>query len=144
VLRCCTDDRRIGSTYGAAVRARLTPNRILVVVALVAAGLVAALIAVSVWGGKGEAAPMSSMYGAAATRNLLGGIPQHGNVLGNPDAPVTVVEFADLQCPYCRMWALDTFPTVVREYVRPGKVKLVFAASPSWARTRCRRLTSGR
>ena len=47
-------------------------------------------------------------------------------MLGDPDAPVTLVEYADFQCPYCARWALETFPALVREYVRPGKVKVVF------------------
>jgi protein-disulfide isomerase len=57
---------------------------------------------------------------------LLGGIPQHGVVLGSPKAPVTLVEYADLQCPFCAEWSQRAFPTVVREYVRTGRVQLVF------------------
>ena len=37
-----------------------------------------------------------------------------------------MIEFADLQCPYCREYALDALPAIVKEYVRTGKVKLVF------------------
>jgi protein-disulfide isomerase len=69
----------------------------------------------------------ATVTGGAATARLLRGIPQRLNVLGNPNAPVTMVEFADLQCPFCREFALDALPALVREYVRPGKVKLVFA-----------------
>src|SRR5207248_5606750 len=63
---------------------------------------------------------------AAAPADLLDGIPQRGLDLGDPDAPVTLVEYADLQCPYCAYWSRTTFPVLVRDYVRPGKVKLVF------------------
>ncbi len=104
---------------------KITPNRILVVVLLVAAGLAAGLIAVSVTGAGDDAAP-ANVHGAAATATLLAGIPQHGNVLGDPDAPVTLVEYADFQCPYCAGWALESFPTLVREYVRAGKLRMVF------------------
>lgn len=104
---------------------KLTTNRVLVVVLVIAAGLAAALIAVSVMGGSDEAAP-TTVLGAATTEELLAGIPQQGNVLGKADAPVTLVEYADLQCPFCAQWALDTFPALVQEYVRPGKVKVVF------------------
>ena len=38
-----------------------------------------------------------------------------------------MIEFADLQCPFCRDYTLNALPAIVEEYVRPGKVKLVFA-----------------
>ena len=65
-----------------------------------------------------QAAPVSSP--------LLRGIPQDGAVLGRPDAPVTLVEYADLQCPYCAEWALGTFPQLVRDYVRSGTLRIEF------------------
>src|SRR5262245_44890337 len=86
-------------------------------VPLVAAGLAAALIAVSVTGARDTPAA-TTVHGAAATDALLKGIPQQGNVLGRPDAPVTIVEYADYQCPYCARWAIDTLPAIVDEYVR--------------------------
>jgi protein-disulfide isomerase len=39
---------------------------------------------------------------------------------------VTLVEFADLQCPFCAEWSRDALPELVRDYVRPGKVRIVF------------------
>ncbi len=83
------------------------------------------LIAASMTGAKDEPAT-TAVHGVAATEALLEGIPQSGNVLGRPDAPVTIVEYADYQCPYCASWALDTLPAIVDEYVRPGKVRIVF------------------
>jgi protein-disulfide isomerase len=58
--------------------------------------------------------------------SILDGIPQNGAVLGSPKAPVTLVEYADLQCPYCAEWTHRTFPTLVDRYVRQGKVRIVF------------------
>jgi hypothetical protein len=66
----------------------------------------------------------SGLFGVAETRSMLDGIPQSGTVLGDPDAPVTLVEYADLQCPFCRDFALGALPTLVDRYVRDGKVKL--------------------
>ena len=63
---------------------------------------------------------------AATANELLQGIPQHGLVLGNPKAKLTLVEFADLQCPICREYSASVFPTLIERYVRPGKVKMIF------------------
>ena len=62
----------------------------------------------------------------AETSSLFGGIPQSGLALGDPGAPVTLVEYADLQCPYCGQFAREVLPALVNDYVRPGKVRLVF------------------
>jgi protein-disulfide isomerase len=57
---------------------------------------------------------------------LLNGIPQTGVTLGSPKAPVTLTEYADLQCPFCKAYTLDQFPRIVAQYVRTGKLKMVF------------------
>lgn len=65
--------------------------------------------------------------GTAKVDALFRGIPQHGVVLGRATAPVTLVEFADLQCPFCARWERTVLPDVVRRYVRTGMVRLVFS-----------------
>jgi protein-disulfide isomerase len=60
----------------------------------------------------------------------LSGIPQDGRVLGAPDAAVTLVEWADPQCPACRSYTEGLFPTLVDEYVRPGRVNTEFRGFP--------------
>ena len=51
-------------------------------------------------------------------------------VLGNPDAPVTIVEFSDYECPFCKRHYQNTFPQIKEEYIDTGKVKLVFRDLP--------------
>jgi len=56
----------------------------------------------------------------------LAGIPQNGMVLGNPKAPVELVEFADLQCPYCKAFTEDMLPGIIENQVKNGEVKVAF------------------
>jgi protein-disulfide isomerase len=46
-------------------------------------------------------------------------------VLGRADAPVTIVEFTDLQCPYCARFARDTFPQLRQKLIDTGQVRFV-------------------
>jgi protein-disulfide isomerase len=50
--------------------------------------------------------------------------------LGSADAPVTVVEFTDYQCPYCLKFVNDTFPKLKTEFVDAGKVRWVIRDMP--------------
>jgi protein-disulfide isomerase len=98
-------------------------NRTQFVVVLVAAVLVtAALAGVSLL----SATRGAERHSVAAAPGLFSGIPQSGLALGDAKAPVTLVEYADLQCPYCAAWARETLPVLVREYVRPGRLRIVF------------------
>jgi len=60
----------------------------------------------------------------------LSDIPQNGTVLGDPDAKVTLVEFADLQCPICKQYAEDVLPDVISGPIKSGKANLSFK---NWA-----------
>tara|TARA_B100001971_G_C18162643_1_gene522300 strand:- start:5 stop:727 length:723 start_codon:yes stop_codon:yes gene_type:complete len=51
-------------------------------------------------------------------------------VLGDPDAPVTIIEFSDYQCAYCGRHYTQTLPLIKSEYIDTGKVKLVFRDFP--------------
>lgn len=51
-------------------------------------------------------------------------------VLGDSDAPVTIVEFSDYQCPYCQRFFLETYPSLKSEYIDTGLVKVVFKDFP--------------
>jgi protein-disulfide isomerase len=60
------------------------------------------------------------------TLALFRGIPQTGVTLGEPNAPFELIEFADLQCPFCAAANTRVLPQIVERYVRPGKLKIVF------------------
>ncbi len=51
-------------------------------------------------------------------------------VLGDPDAPVTLVEFSDYECPFCKSYFTDTYPQIKEQYIDTGKVKVVFRDYP--------------
>jgi protein-disulfide isomerase len=51
-------------------------------------------------------------------------------VLGDKDAPVTIVEFSDFQCPFCARFRTQTFEQIKTEYIDTGKVKFVYKDFP--------------
>ena len=48
-----------------------------------------------------------------------------GHVLGNANAPLVMIEFTDYQCPYCRGFAVNTFPALKAKYIDTGKLQFV-------------------
>ncbi len=65
-----------------------------------------------------------ALQGAGEANDLFKGIPQHGQVLGNPKAHVKMQIFIDVQCPICKQYEITDLGTVVNKYVRPGKVQM--------------------
>lgn len=47
-------------------------------------------------------------------------------IMGFSDAPITIIEFGDYQCPNCKKWFLNTKPDIITNYIDTGKAKLVF------------------
>jgi protein-disulfide isomerase len=91
---------------------------LLVGAAVVAAAIVAVAIVVSQGGADDEDEP------APAPQASLAAIPQDGVFLGDPDAPATLIEFADLQCPFCAEFATGQLPGLIDQYVRSGQLRL--------------------
>jgi protein-disulfide isomerase len=50
--------------------------------------------------------------------------------MGDPNAPVTMVEYSDYLCPFCGRHVMETLPTLIDEYIQTGKLKLVFRDFP--------------
>ena len=106
-------------------RTRLTQLGIVII------AVVVAIVIVLVATGGSSSKPTPSLKGEAPkivgeVNTVVGGIPQSGNVLGNPTAPVTIAYFGDLQCPVCKQFTLGAFPAIVQKWVRTGKVRVEY------------------
>src|SRR5256885_307250 len=120
------------------VRRRQASPRVLMigggVVAVIAIVVVLAVVLGSGGGGAnipkgvpevGSPTSAVALPNSDSVEQLFKGIPQKRDTLGKPTAPVTMVEYIDLQCPVCQAFETNVFPDVVNKYVRQGKVKVV-------------------
>ena len=57
-------------------------------------------------------------------------ITKDERVLGNPAAPITIVEYASMTCPHCAHFAKEVLPELKRKWIDTGKVKLVLRDFP--------------
>ncbi len=73
-------------------------------------------------------APQAAAQGAAAIADSI--VVRVANVLGKAEAPVTMVEYSDFQCPYCLRHFSETQARLVADYVNTGKVKILFKNFP--------------
>jgi len=93
-------------------------------VAFLAVAAVVVLIVISQ--NQSSGGDSSDLEGISEVKQELSGIPQNGMVLGDPKAKVTVLEFADLQCPVCKGYSEEVIPQVIENQVRGGEAKLSF------------------
>ena len=104
-------------------------NRLILVAAAVGGAALVAAVLIHV-AGKGSSSTTTTTSATTATTktaaNLFAGVPQHGDTLGKASAPVTLIVYEDPQCPFCRNWNVDTLPTVIDQFVRTGKINLVY------------------
>ena len=109
---------------GAARRTRLIQLGSVIGVVVV----IVAVILVATGGGSTKKVPPAheaEKIGKDVTAALQG-IPQNGNTLGSPTAPVTLQYFGDLECPICRDFTVGALKTLIPKYVKTGKMKIEY------------------
>lgn len=68
----------------------------------------------------------SNLKEVSSVEKLLDGIPQKGLTLGDPKAPVELIEYGDLQCPICKEYSEEFLPSIIENQVREGQAKITF------------------
>ena len=100
---------------------------------IVAGGVVAvAAIALGVYFGTRPpaAGPPTSAVASTADKSALLGVLPGDHVLGDPNAPITLIEYASLTCPHCAHFDTQILPEIKKKWIDTGKVKLVYRDFP--------------
>jgi protein-disulfide isomerase len=100
---------------------------------IVAGGVVAvAAIAAGVYFGTRSAppGPAPQAVAAAPDKTALLAIQPTDHVLGDPKAPITMIEYASFTCPHCAHFATQVLPEVKKKWIDSGKVKLIYRDFP--------------
>ena len=75
-------------------------------------------------------APAADPRPLLADAQMVLGLTKDDRILGNPDAPITIVEYASLTCPHCAHFANEVLPELKKKWIDTGKVKLVLRDYP--------------
>jgi len=75
------------------------------------------------------AVPVETLAPTSEPQYVRYDVPAEGfHTLGPDDAPITLIEFSDYQCPFCRRWQQEVYQPLLAAY--PGKIKLVYRNLP--------------
>ena len=114
----------------------MAERNLLVPASVVVAGVIVAAAVVYVGGGFGprDGSPATTT-GSTPNQPQTGGqtLADFGDddpFLGNPDAPVVMVEFSDFECPFCGRFWQQTLPQIREQYIKTGKVRFVYRDFP--------------
>jgi protein-disulfide isomerase len=116
----------------AAARSDQRRQRLMILGGILVAAVVVVVAVVLIAGNHGSdeqtaaSSKTAPVANSAAIQEQLGGIPQKGNTLGRSGAPITIVEYGDLQCPVCANFSNTIMPRVVQDYIRQGKARIQF------------------
>ncbi|MEA3321498.1 MAG: thioredoxin domain-containing protein [Bacillota bacterium] len=92
-----------------------SPFKLMVIVTLLIIGIIAALVIITNQDNDNDEKSLDN------TPSIEG-----QPVLGEEDAPVTIVEFGDFKCPACKAWGENIYPQLIKDYVDSGKVKFAY------------------
>ena len=76
------------------------------------------------------AGPAPTEIAAAPDKTALLGVQAGDHVLGDPNAPITMIEYASFTCPHCAHFHTQILPEVKKKWIDTGKVKLVYRDFP--------------
>jgi protein-disulfide isomerase len=121
-------EREAVESQEASTVARKRRLQYLIIAGFAAVAVIIALIVISQSGGgsNGGGGSPANVQGAEQVSAELSGVPQSGTVMGDPSAPVSVIEYGDPQCSSCQFFAEKVAPGLISSEVKPGHAKYEF------------------
>ena len=116
-----------------ATRRQLLTGAAAVVIAAAGAGYYVFKPAGSILPARAEDSPSPTRVAdgpAVGNDELMKPNPLGEMVLGDPTAPVTIIEYASMTCPHCAHFSTTTFPELKKRYIDTGKVRFIFREFP--------------
>ena len=114
-------------TSSNAVDAKKQQQTLIIITVIVVAAIAVGVIAIFL-SNQGMSLASAGFYDEIHSERL----PDGGFVLGDPNAPITIIEFADFACPHCQSYAV-TMKQVIEQYVVPGKARFEYRMVPTAA-----------